>query len=213
MKKLTALILTFILTLCIAVPVPAEAASAKTRIKKLVANMSSFEYSLISELELSVGEGYEIYLDDEHIAWASALALDLGKAKVYEYDEDGFYTIYSVSSSKIKKMSKKLFGKAVSGKKLSKDKGVGFLYAYRNSKGQPLVYCWEGETETDYDVRSTIITKNVKEYTLVRNLYYGYWGNNDKSTSNYFVTYKVAKNDASSYGYVITSMIIKRIAE
>ena len=111
-------------------------------------------------------------------------------------------------------MSKKMFGKAVSYKKIPKGSYEDvsyFLDVYRTDEGKVMLYIWEGETETDYDVIKQTIVKDGKGYKVVRDIYHGYWGWNDGKTVNYRITYKVEKNSASSYGYVITGMMLESI--
>ncbi|MBP5160187.1 MAG: hypothetical protein ILP10_07815, partial [Lachnospiraceae bacterium] len=113
-----------------------------------------------------------------------------------------------------KKMSKKLFGKAVSDKKLPvKDSGkVGeFLTAFRTYKGRAVVYVWQYETETDHAEISFKLKKNGTGYVVTKDVYYGYWGMNDGKTANYRVTYNVEKNEKSSYGFAVTGITIEKI--
>ena len=125
-----------------------------------------------------------------------------------------FHTI-TVSNKRIKSMSKKLFGKAVSYKKIPKgsyEDVTGFMGVYRNDADKVMLYVWDGETETDTETIKLSIKKSGKGYAAVKELYHGYWGWNDHKTANYRVTYKIEKNSASSYGYVITGMTIECIA-
>ena len=111
-------------------------------------------------------------------------------------------------------MSKKMFGKAVSNKKIPKgsyEETKGFLDVYRTDEGKVMFYIWEGETETDFETIKQSITKDGKGYKVVRDVYHGYWGWNDHKTANYRITYSISKNSASSYGYVITGMKIEGI--
>ncbi|MBP5166632.1 MAG: hypothetical protein ILP09_05160 [Oscillospiraceae bacterium] len=214
MKKIVGMLLVFVMALSLTAPSGVQAASAKTRVKRLVANMSSYEFYLIMDMGLRPDEGYEIVLDAEHKAQAAALAVSLAKAPVVESDENGLWSVYGITSSQMKKMTKKLFGKAVSYKKLPKsspDKISDFLFAFRNSKGKPMIYCWEAETETDFVNRSVTISKSGNGYIVTKMIYCGYWGGNDGRTSNYVVTYKTAKSKTSAYGFEINYMHVKRL--
>ncbi len=211
-KKILTGFAAFALAIAMIAPVGAEAATAKAKVKKLVKNMSSYEYTVLFGSGLETGEKKDIKLNARAKAIAATLAANLKNAVVEESEE--FYTTYFIKSSTVKKMSKKLFGKAVSDKKLPvmKSEDVrGFLSAYRTEKGRAVVYCWEYETETDHEVISTKIAKKGSGFVVTRNVYYGYWGGNDHKTANYSVTYTVEKNAKSSFGYAITGMSIEKI--
>ncbi|MCR5324292.1 MAG: hypothetical protein K6E85_13625 [Lachnospiraceae bacterium] len=218
-KRRTVLVLgvitVFFASLFLIVPQQVEAASAKTKIKKLIANMSTYEYVLLFDTGLKVGEGYEVVLSDTEKATAAALTVPLNEETyVCDVGDLGWEYLYSVSNKRIKSMSKKLFGKAVSYKKIPKgtwEDVHGFLGVYRDDTGKVLFYLWDGETETDSETINMSIKKSGKGYKVVKNVYHGYWGWNDHKTANYRITYMVGKNSASSYGYVITGMTIECI--
>lgn len=216
LHKMAALIMvTAIVTGFVFSPGSAEAASAKTKIKKLVANMSTYEYVMLFDTGLSEGESYEVVLSDTEKAVAAAFTTPLNEdTYVGEVGDLGWQYLYSVSNKRIKSMSKKMFGKAVSYKKIPKgsfEDTSFFLDVYRTDEGKVMLYIWEGETETDFETRKQTIVKDGKGYKVVRDVYHGYWGWNDGKTANYRITYKVEKNPASSYGYVITGMKLESI--
>ena len=221
-RKLLVLTVAFVLLTSFFSPQSAEAASAKKQVKKLVANMSTYEYVMLFGMNLSVGEGYEVVLSDMEMATAAAFTAPLDdKHLTAEVGDNGWEYIYSIASSRIKKMTKKMFGKAVSYKKLPKgswESAKGFLAVYRNSKGKPEFYIWEGETETDFDTIKMTVKKDGKGYKVVKDVYYGYWGwgwndESERTDANYRITYKVEKNEVSSYGYAITGMTVECIAD
>ena len=216
MKRMIKLVAMLIVALCFTMPADTHAAYGKTKVLKLTSYMSTYEYMMLDTLDMTtVGESYEVILDDVQKAQAAALGLPLTDEQITGSDEEGFWSIYAVSSKKIKKLTKKLFGKAVSAKKLPKesDDNRGFIYAYRDKNGDPMIYCWEGETELDFETIEKTVKKSKPGYTMIKDVYFGYWGLNDHETANYRITCKVEKNAASSIGYVITGMTIERIAE
>ena len=217
MKKTLSFMTVLALVLCLVTPTGVRAASAKTKVRKMVSYMQTYEWMMLFDLGLADGEGYEIVLDNAQMAQAAALTVNLSNADIIECDDEfGFWSVYSVPSSRVKKMSQKLFGKAVSYKKLSKEKMEdigGFIRAYRNDEGKPVIYCWEGETETDYEIMKQSVGKSGAGYKVVKDLYYGYWGMNDHKTANYRITYRVEKNEVSSYGFAITKMKIEKLAD
>ncbi len=213
-KRIFSLLLVLVFALSLMTPQSAQAASAKTKIKKLVANMSTYEYVMLFDLgSKKDGEKYEVVLTDREMARAAAFTAPLNDdTYAGEFGDLGWEYIYNVSTSRIKKMSRKMFGKAVSYKKLPKGSAEdhdGFIDVYRNADGKPELYLWDGETETDFETIKQTIKKDGNGYLVTRDIYYGYWGWNDHKTANYRITYKVTKNKASSYGYVITGMTIE----
>ncbi|MCR5769401.1 MAG: hypothetical protein K6G45_13115 [Lachnospiraceae bacterium] len=220
-RRLLSALAILAIVLSILTPQSVQAASAKSKVKKLVANMSTYEYALLFETKLSaVGEKYEIVLTDAEMARAAAFTAPLNDdTYIGEVGEHGWEYIYSVSTSLIKKMSKKMFGKAISYKKLPKgswDKVPYFIDVYRNDDGKPEFYIWDGETETDFETIKQTIKKSGKGFTVTRDVFFGYWGINEQNNhkaSNYRITYTVEKNKASSYGYVITKMVMERTAD
>ena len=123
---------------------PAAASSTGKKIRKLIANMSSYEWTLLFDTGLSVGEGYEVVLSDIEKATAAAYTVPLNeKTFVTGIGDLGWEYLYRVSNKRIKSMSKKLFGKAVSYKKIPKgspDDIQGFMGVYRNDAGEVMLY-------------------------------------------------------------------------
>ena len=221
MKKNTLRVLALLLIAGIfctfAVPQNVQAASVKKKLKSLVECMSSFEYDLLVFNDIEVDEVREVTLNKTVMAKAAALNCPLKYES--QFGEWGFEALYSVSSKKIKKMAKKMFGKNVTYKNLPKgsaEDAIGFITAYLNADGNPEVYIWEGETETDYVTVKMTYKKTDKGYDVIKDVFCGYWGINEYykgKKSNFRVTYNVEKNKASSYGYVITGMTIEKTAE
>ncbi|MBO4414979.1 MAG: hypothetical protein J5824_03235 [Lachnospiraceae bacterium] len=214
--RFLSLLLTAAVLVSFTLPKPAEAASVKTKIKKLIENMRSYEWVMLFDTGLSVGEGYEVVLSDTEKATAAAYTVPFNEKTFDSVVGDlGWEYLYNVSNKRIKSMSKKLFGKAVSYKKIPKgsyEDVTGFMGVYRSDADKVMLYVWDGETETDTETIKLSIKKSGKGYAAVKELYHGYWGWNDHKTANYRVTYKIEKNSASSYGYVITGMTIECIA-
>lgn len=211
MKKFVMGLLATILIVGLTLPVSAYA-SDKSKIKKLVGCMEAFEFMVFTSNYVDENGEFETDFDDAMMAKAAALSVSLKDAKIAGHDPDSYsddymWVEYAISSKKIKKASKNIFGKSVSYKKLFMNEYFTFLDAYLNEKGKPVVYVWQWETETDYVVRDISIKKvSDKKYTVTKKIFCGYWGLNKDGKANYAVTYNVEKNSKSKYGFVITSM-------
>lgn len=186
-----------------------QAATSISGIKKLVNQMYYYEYSI-----LPVQKKTNMKLSRQEKAKAVALSLSIKESNGIEKGEFGGYELFKVDTASFKKASLNMFGKKLSISSLPKQTEAGGLMgAYRLKKdGTPVVYCMDGETECDFVVHSTKITeKSSKTFSVVRNIYFGYWGNND-GHSNYKITYTVQKNSKSDYGFVITRMVVEPLS-
>lgn len=189
-----------------------RAAGAPARIKKLVGQMSSYELSYITFHNISSKK--TVKLTEAQKARAAALSLPVSKLKPLKKGEFGYYVMWNLPKSKLRTASVNLFGKSVSISKLRKNpKQSDICYtgdAYRTKKGVPVVYYTDGETEMDYQVTKTSVSrKKGKSYKVTKYVYCGYWGNN-RGKPNYKIVYTVAANKKSQYGYVIKSMAIQK---
>ena len=187
-------------------PINANAASATTKIKKLVKQMQTYECSVLYNSTKS----RTIKLTNKEMAKAAALSINIKQSNRINMSEE--YAVYKVSKSKVKKKSKNLFGKQVSTSSLPKKKMSQYdiIGAIRTQNGTPAVYFYQNETETDYVVISTSVRKKSSSYQVVKKVYFGYWGAN-RGKANYKIVYTVKKSKKSSYGYVIKKMKIKKI--
>lgn len=206
-RRLLSLLL--IMSFIIMLPVQnAQAADEKTKIKKLVKEMQSYEWSIFPVKEKKV-----VNLTKEEKAKAIAFSLIVKESDGIEKGEFGNYTVFKVSSSSFKKAALNIFGNNLKTSSLpQKDKpDIVTQDAYRLKNGTPVVYYTDGETELSYEVHSTKITKKSKNtYYAVKKIYFGYHGFNI-GDPNYKITYTVKKNSKSDYGYVITKMIVEPI--
>lgn len=199
----------FIFILLMVNVISVQAATSISGIKKLVNQMYYYEYSV-----LPIQKKTNMKLSQQEKAKAVALSLSIKESNGIEKGEFGGYELFKVDTASFKKASLDMFGKKLSISSLPKQTEAGGLMdAYRLKKdGTPVVYCMNGETECDFVVHSTKITKkSSKTVSVVRNIYFGYWGNND-GHSNYKITYTVQKNSKSDYGFVITKMVVEPLS-
>ncbi len=195
MKKISIL-----LVLCVVVVfgssfnVGAVTKSTSKKVRALTKNMNEYEYYALS----SKGTKNKLKINKKNIATASALAI---KSKKYIKDK-GSYTYYSVSKNKIKKLSKNLFGKKVTYKKLRKKSQKRLCGAFKKN-GKAIVYYLNRENEIDFKRISTkVIPIEGKKIVVWHKVYYGYW-NSYKGKANYLFTYTLKKCKKSKYGYKI----------
>ena len=219
-KRLSVLLLAICMICALAAPLNVQAAvskSTKKKLNNLVDCMYGFEFDLLVFMDIELDEVREVTIDKSLMAQAAALNCE--STFVSEVGEWGTESIYSVTPKQIKKMAKKMFGKTVTYKSLPKgsaDDAIGFNAAYLNADGNPELWYWEGETETDYVIVKTTYKKTDKGYDVIRDVFCGYWGINayyNGKKANYRVTYNTAKKKGSTYGYVIAGMTVEYIAD
>lgn len=203
MKKLVAMVYVCVLVMVNMIPI--QAATSNTRIKKLADEMYNYEYSVFPVTKKTV-----IKLSQKEKAKAVALSLGFSEGEGVERDEFGDYVLFKLNTDSFTKTSLNLFGKKMSIDSLPTQSAEnGILDAYRLKDGTPVVYRMSGETDCDFVVKNTKIKKkSAKTYSVTRNIYFGYWGNND-GRSNFKITYTVQKNSKSDYGFVITKMVVE----
>lgn len=199
-------------------------ASVKSDIKPLLNGMHRFVYySMFNTIGTTskLGKNYTIKLDNQNMLMASVLSTKFYNSKVISEKDygDELDVIYKLSSSKLKKRCKDLFGKTASVSALQKNKepyDPWKLYFLFQQSGHPYLYASYWETETDL-IRTSLSIKKTGNatYTVKEGVYFGYWGfiQDKTAKTNYIVTYKIKKNSASSFGYVIKDMKIKRIGD
>ena len=229
-KRFLGLLLAVIVIVASLVPTDVQAASYKTKIKKLVANMESYEWMILTsfrdEYDLVDGKLVINFSDTEIAQAAAAAGFKYDEDKILRTEEEmGMWSEIEIPTSVIKSYSKKLFGKKVSYKKLPKQTAEdvkGFLEAYRNENGKAAMYCWEYETETDFVVQKVSVKKNGDTYTCTKDIFCGYWGfymtynendhaERDENAVTHRITYTIEKKKGSAYGYVITEMLIESV--
>ena len=203
MKKI--FVMVFVCVLVMVNMLPTQAATSKSGIKKLVDQMYNYEYSI-----LPVSQKKVIKLLQKEKAKATALSLEYVESEGVGRDEFGDYVLFKVNTDSFTKASLNLFGKKMSINSLPmKSTQDGILDAYRLKDETPVVYFMSGETDCDFVVNNTKIKKkSAKTYSVIKNIYFGYWGNND-GKSNFKITYTVQKNLKSDYGFVITKMVVE----
>lgn len=186
-------------------PQNVQAKTATDQIRKLINQMENYEYKLLSS------GTKDVTLTKTEKAKAAALSIKRTEKNHIKVAEFGENDIYKIANKKLKTAGKNLFGTTVSAKNLpKKGNGDGIYDAYRKGS-MPVVSVANIETESDYVVHSTDITrKSANTYQVKKDLYYGYWGSN-QGQSNYEITYQVKKSSKSTYGYVITNMKITSI--
>lgn len=188
----------------------------KENIETLVKQMNTFEqhYILVSGLNTLETRNInkKVVLTKERMAIAAAFTIKISEKNAVEKGEFGQDVTFCISKKKLKKASGDLFGKSISDGALPKEDArrtnVADAYLWKNKT--PVVYYTDGETELDYAVRNISIKQNKTKILAVKDIYLGYWGNNN-GQSNYRITYQVQKNKKSKYGYVIKTMKIKKL--
>ena len=220
-KKILGLLLAAVFIITLTVPSGIEAASYKTKIKKLVNSLGGYEYALLSQLGSSYYEDGDVitikFTDAEMAKAAAYTGFEYNGAKKLKTDTDWeMWSEYLIPSSVIKTYSKRLFGKTITYKKLPKnnaDDAYGFMDAYINENGKPAMFCWEGETETSFETYDMTVKKSGSTYTCTEEIFYGYWGEHSEypDKRNFRITYTLKKKKGSYYGFVLTGMKIERI--
>ena len=203
-RKITGALLTvaILIVCCVVTPQNVQAKTNESQIKKLVNQMETYEYEVLSEGKTKVK------LTKTEMAKAAALSIELNEKnhiKVAEFGEDD---IYKISNKKLKAAGKNLFGTTISNKNLPTTFKDSLFDAYRKKNGTAVVSIANTEIEMDYVVHSIKITKKSgNTYQVKKNAYYGYWGSNN-GQSNYRIIYQVKPSSKSVYGYKITKMKI-----
>lgn len=208
------LLIALIITL---LPPTAVHASTKSDITPLLNVMHNFiYYSICNNIGTAPkkGKNYTIKMNAQNMLTASALSTKYYNNEILEQsDVDPWYTIYKLSSSKLKKRCKNLFGKTASVSALQNKQNRYVLWTLFQQSGHPYLYINNAETDTDL-IRTSLTIKKTGSgtYTVKEGVYYGHWGavQNKTATTNYVITYKIQKNTDSSFGFVIKKMKLKR---
>ena len=206
----------------------------KKACKVLMKNLQDYEYAVLDDVRysdgswLEVGQQVTIDLDTREITRAAGFSLPYNYSEEFEIEptDSGTYRVatgepeefpcYAVelSQSDVNTAARNLFGK---------EADIDSLPMSGNSSGDVIrlddepeivvsmyVDC---ETDTDFVRHESSIKKGKKGYIFNQKVYFGYWGCNDEKSSNYVITYGIQQNEASEYGFIITSMKVKRIAD
>ena len=205
-KKITAVVLVAACAVTM-LAIPAQAASAKTNVKKVVRQMEKFEYYLLAA-KGAYGKNTKIKLTGRIKAKAATLSVKTKKSdQIYEGIPQG-YAAYRLSGKKVKRVGQDLFGKPVLVSDLPQKMKNNFVDVCLKS-GKPVVYYLDRGMDTDMvNKKLTIKRRGSGKYTVKHDVYFGYWGFSG-GKANYRIIYSLKKNIASKYGYVITSMSIK----
>lgn len=213
-KTISVLVLMLVITMLFPTMVKA---SQKSRIKSLLDALNMFVYYNIETNfyfdQENEKKSYTIKMNKMNMASAAALSLSYsekqGADKSVDFPE--VFVTYRLPLSSFKKSGKNLFGKNVSVSDLDKnEKQKASYYAFQRS-GYPFVYCEALDTHTEMTRKSFTLKKNSDSgYIVTEKLYWGYYFN-DTEKPNYKIIYSIKKNAASSYGYVVKGIKIKRI--
>ena len=202
-RKITGALLTvaILIVYCVVTPQNVQAKTNESQIKKLVNQMETYEYEVLSEGKTKVK------LTKTEMAKAAAFSIKLTEKDHIKVAESGEDDIYKITNKKLKKAGKNLFGITLSGKNLPQKHKSGCISdAYRKADGTSVVSFANIETELDYVVHSTKVTKkSANKYQVKKKVFMGYWGNNN-GQSNYTIVYEVKKCPKSTYGFKITNM-------
>ena len=210
-KKRCAVALIFFVTLLCAIVVSREPATAddgaQMMVKKLTGRMVGFELSVLSS-DYTFSSEQTIALNRDNKARAAALTLRVKDENGVTRGVFGNYETFRIPDRGVKKASKNLFGCAASKNNLTKGRSSSILDAYKLKDGTPVVYYMDGGSEADYTVRKVQVKKQGEHYVVTKDVFYGYWRNNNGST-NYRISYLVKPDSDSKYGYTITSMKVR----
>lgn len=188
-------------------------ASVKSKVIKLTDEMDLFAFYQIETNFMAKQymdrKNYTVKLDRKNMATAAAFSI--WDDKTYE-EEKNDYIVYKLSGNKLRKRGKSLFGKSVAVSSLSTNKDQSHIFFAIQENDQPYIYETIFETEVDMNRKSISVKKaSGSAYTVAEKLYCGYWSEN-AADPNYKIIYEIEKDAASSYGYIIKSMKIKRIS-
>lgn len=198
---------------------PAKKSNIKTaerkKVSKLVKALDNFVFYSLERyfLQNPQKRSCTVKMDGQAMMTAAAVSTDYWKNKIVKdrsANGDG-YIIYKLSSAKLKKRCKDLFGKTVSVSKLRKKRKQQDTWSLYQKSGTPYLYCVTTENDTDLVRKSLSVKKNGRSYTVTEKMYLGHWGMSDTADPNYAITFQVKKSTVSSFGYVVKGMRVKRI--
>lgn len=189
--------------------------SEKKKMSKLVKALDNFVFYSLERyfLQNPQKQSCTVKMDGQAMMTAAAVSTDYWKNKIVKdrsVNGDG-YIIYKLSSAKLKKRCKNLFGKTVSVSKLRKKRRQQDTWSLYQKSGMPYLYCVTTENDTDLVRKSLSVKKNGSSYTVTEKMYLGHWGMSDTADPNYAITFQMKKSAVSSFGYVVKGKRVKQI--
>ena len=212
-----------------------DIADVEAACEKIGDEISSYEYVMLVENGLwgdrlsKVGDQMTIDLNSREQTRVAGLASSVTVTEEYEMDrsDNGKYEIIpyryddfgyigeKISKESLNESCMNLFGKQADISSLT-ETGNSVLDVIRlNHEGEQTAVRVSGdyETELDFVVRDSLVTKGKKNYKLEQKLYCGYWGLESLGKSNFMFTCVIDRNKDSKYGFTISAMKMERIAD